>query len=253
MSRDGIYAIPQELIADFTFDEQVVNVFPDMIKRSVPGYQQMVAYSGLWAARFAQPNSVIYDLGCSLGATMFAMRAQVTAPGCRIVGVDNSAEMLKKLQSILDKADGGIPVELVNNDLQNVQIENASIVVLNFTLQFIAPEERDRVIQSAYDGLLPGGVLIVSEKVVFDDSNWRDLLIDVHHDFKRANGYSDLEIAQKRQSIEDVLVPETVGQHLERMKRAGFDSAEQWFQALNFVSLVGMKEGESGKGKVESG
>ncbi len=252
MNKDAIYAIPQGLVSDFTFDERVAAVFPDMIKRSVPGYQQMVAYTGLWAARYAQPNSALYDLGCSLGATMVAMRAQLTTDGCKIVGVDNSAEMLKTCRTILDADPSPIPTELIEANIQDVTIKNASVVVLNFTLQFIDPSERDRVIQTIYDGLLPGGLLIVSEKVVVENTAWNQLLIDVHHDFKRANGYSDLEIAQKRQAIMDVLIPETVESHLERMTKVGFVSAEKWFQALNFVSMVGIKAGESRKGKVES-
>ncbi len=243
MNKDAIYAVPQGLVSDFTFDERVAAVFPDMIKRSVPGYQQMVAYTGLWAERYVQPDSVLYDLGCSLGATIVAMRSQVNEDRCKIVGVDNSAEMLKKCQAILDSDPSPIPVDLIEANLQDVPIENASVVVLNFTLQFIDPAERDAVIQSIYDGLLPGGLLIVSEKVVVQDTAWNQLLIDVHHDFKRANGYSDLEIAQKRQAIMDVLIPETVEQHLARIKGAGFVSAEKWFQALNFVSLVGIKGG----------
>ena len=243
MSKDAIYSIPQALVSDFTFDERVAAVFPDMIKRSVPGYQQMVAYTGLWAERYAQPNSVIYDLGCSLGATTVAVRSQVKAHGVRIVGVDNSAEMLKKCRTILDSAPSSIPVELIEANLQDVPIKNASVVVINFTLQFIDPPERDAVIQSIYDGLRPGGLLIISEKVVFDAPAWNQLVIDVHHDFKRANGYSDLEVAQKRQAIMDVMIPDTVETHFERMKRAGFISAEKWFQALNFVSMVAFKDG----------
>ena len=240
-TRDTLYTIPQPLVADFTFDEQVVAVFPDMIKRSVPGYQQMVAYTGLWAECYAQPNSNIYDLGCSLGATLFAMRARVEQEGCRIVGVDNSAEMLQKLRFILADNPNGIPVDLVKADLQQVPIENASVIVLNFTLQFIDPAERDAVIQACFDGLLPGGLLLISEKVVFPDSAWNDLVIDMHHDFKRANGYSELEVAQKRQAIMDVLVPESAETHLQRLQQVGFTTAKQWFQALNFVSFVAIK------------
>lgn len=246
MKRDAIYALPHALVADFTFDEQVAAVFPDMIKRSVPGYQQMVAYTGLWAERFAQPNSRIYDLGCSLGATTVAMRSRIKAEGCRIVGVDNSAEMLARCRSILDSEQSDIPVDLVEANLQDVAIENASIVVLNFTLQFIDPIERDSVIKAIYKGLRPGGLLIVAEKVVTQNEDWTNLLIDVHHDFKRANGYSDLEIAQKRQSIMDVLIPETVDAHISRMTRAGFVRANVWFQALNFVSMVAFKDGDLG-------
>ncbi len=238
---DTIFALPQAVVADFTFDEKVVAVFPDMIKRSVPAYQQMVSYTGLWARRFAQPNSNLYDLGCSLGATLLAMRASVEQAGCRLVGVDNSAEMLQKLQTILQDNPSPIPVELVEADLQQVPIENASVIVLNFTLQFIDPGERDAVIQRCFDGLRPGGLLLVSEKIVHPAAQWNELLIDLHHDLKRANGYSSLEVAQKRQAIMDVLIPESAEIHLARFQRVGFASAEQWFQALNFASFAAIK------------
>ncbi len=241
MKKDSIYAQPKQLVADFTFDEKVAAVFPDMIKRSVPAYQQMVAYTGLWAERYAQPNTNLYDLGSSLGATSFALRGRVAAAGCRIVGVDNSADMLARARQILAIEPEGIPVEFVEADIRAIPIENASVVVLNFTLQFIEPAERTALIQNIYDGIVPGGILILSEKVVFSDAAVNRRMIDVHHDFKRANGYSDLEIAQKRTAIMDVLVPETLEAHKQRLLACGFESAETWFQAFNFASVVAIK------------
>lgn len=241
MHKDAIYSQPRQLVADFTFDEKVAAVFPDMIKRSVPGYQQMVAYTGLWAERYAQPNTNLYDLGCSLGATSFAMRGRVGQAGCRIVGVDNSADMLTRARQILASQPNGIPVDFIEADIRDVAIENASVVVLNFTLQFIDPADRTPLLQKIYDGLVPNGILVLSEKVIFADPATNQRIIDVHHDFKRANGYSDLEIAQKRSAIMDVLVPETLEAHKGRLLGSGFESAETWFQAFNFASIVALK------------
>jgi tRNA (cmo5U34)-methyltransferase len=243
--RDTIYADPLSDAGLFTFDDSVARVFPDMIKRSVPGYPTIVAMTGLLAGRYATAGSNLYDLGCSLGASTLAMRQNIKAQDCRIVAVDNSASMLERCQNIID-ADSrnekhDTPVSLTCADLQDVCIEDASVVVLNFTLQFIPREWRDSVIQRICQGLRPGGIMVLSEKVTFEDPHLDELNIDLHHQFKRANGYSDLEIAQKRSALENVLLPETLCQHKQRIARAGFSSCDVWFQCFNFASLVALK------------
>ncbi len=241
MSKDDIYANPIDALPAFRFDEEVVRVFPDMIKRSVPGYSTIIAMTGLLAGRYAGPGTTCYDLGCSLGASTLAMRQQVRGEGCRIVGVDNSRAMIERCKSVIDTDSHELPVELVLADIEDVAIENASVVVLNFTLQFIAVEKRAALMERIFDGLEPGGILVLSEKVLFADPHLNQLNIDLHHDFKRANGYSDLEIAQKRQALENVLVPETLDAHRERLTAAGFGSCDVWFQCFNFASLVALK------------
>ncbi len=241
INHDNIYAMLRTKVPPFEFNEEVVDVFTDMIERSVPGYSLTLPLIGLIARRYAQANSNCYDLGCSLGAATFAMRHHITQPNCHIIGIDNSAAMLNELQSLLVKDAGEIPVSLREADIRDVAIENASVVVLNFTLQFIDPEDRDLLVHRIYEGLRPDGVLILSEKVIFDDTEQNERFIDLHHDFKRANGYSDLEISQKRTAIENVLIPETIAQHQHRLQQVGFATADVWFQAYNFVSLLAIK------------
>ena len=239
--KDDIYATPRAEVPAFRFDDDVVRVFPDMIARSVPGYDNIVPLIGLWAARYVQPDTNVYDLGCSLGAVTFTLRQRIKQTGCTIIGVDNSEAMVRRCQEILSMAPGQTPVKLTLANLQDVPIENASFVVLNFTLQFIDVAERTALLAKIYTGLVKGGVLILSEKVVFADAEQNERTIDVHHDFKRSQGYSELEIAQKRTSLENVLIAETLEQHIARMKGVGFDSAETYFQALNFASLIAIK------------
>ncbi|MEE4192966.1 MAG: carboxy-S-adenosyl-L-methionine synthase CmoA [Halieaceae bacterium] len=246
MSKDDIYANPIDALPAFRFDDEVVRVFPDMIKRSVPGYSTIIAMTGLLAGRYAAPGSNLYDLGCSLGASTLAMRQQVRGEGCRIIGVDNSHAMIERCRSVIDTDSHELPVELLLADIEDVAIENASVVVLNFTLQFIAVEKRAAMMQRIFDGLRPGGILVLSEKVLFADPQLNQLNIDLHHDFKRANGYSDLEIAQKRQALENVLLPETLDAHRQRLSAAGFDSCDVWFQCFNFASLVALKSPADG-------
>lgn len=239
--KDDIYATPIPKLASFRFDQTVVNVFPDMIKRSVPGYTTIISMIGDLAERYAQANSVCYDLGCSLGAATLAMRHRIRAAQCHIVAVDNSQAMIERARQVMQADSGEVPVTLMCQDLQAVQIARASVVVLNFTLQFIAPAERTAILKQIYDGLLPGGVLILSEKVAFTDSPHQDLMIELHHNFKRTNGYSELEIAQKRTALENVLIPETLEAHRKRLKAAGFASSDVWFQCFNFASLIAIK------------
>ncbi|MEH6519102.1 MAG: carboxy-S-adenosyl-L-methionine synthase CmoA [Halioglobus sp.] len=239
--RDTLYAEPLADPGLFVFDDKVASVFPNMIKRSVPGYPTIVAMTGLLAARYATAGSNLYDLGCSLGASSLAMRQNLQVPDCTIVGVDTSQPMLQRCRNIIDTDTHDTPVELICKPLQEVDITNASVVVLNFTLQFVEQAQRDQVIRNIFEGLRPGGIMVLSEKVVFEDPHLDQLNIDLHHEFKRANGYSDLEIAQKRDSIEDVLVPETLKEHRQRISQAGFSSCDVWFQCFNFASLVALK------------
>jgi tRNA (cmo5U34)-methyltransferase len=238
---DTIYSSPLAAVDGFQFDQQVVDVFPDMIKRSVPGYTTIISMIGNLAERYAQSNSHCYDLGCSLGAATLAMRHRIQASNCQLVGIDNSPAMIERCQQVMAADSAELNVELICDDLQNIELKPASVIVLNFTLQFIALEQRPEILQKIYDALLPGGVLILSEKVAFDEAPHQDLMIELHHNFKRSNGYSDLEIAQKRSSLENVLIPETLEAHRERMKRVGFQSSDVWFQCLNFASLIAIK------------
>ena len=247
--RDDLFASPLGNVPRFVFDQSVVDVFPDMIQRSVPGYQTIINLCGELAARFVQPNSNCYDLGCSLGASSLAIRQQINQPDVTIVAVDNSSAMLERCQSVLDNDNSATqaqsqlktPVQLVEGDICDIEITNASLVVMNFTLQFIPLDKRRALLEKIYAGLNPGGCLVISEKLLFEPESLNQLLSELHHQFKSAQGYSDLEISQKRDSIENVLLPETLDSHINRLKACGFNTASPWFQCFNFASLVAIK------------
>lgn len=239
--KDSIYASPVGDVGAFKFDDTVARVFPDMIQRSVPGYGAIISAIGLLAGRFAREHSVCYDLGCSLGAAALSMRHQIEAENCRIIAVDNSEAMVTRFQQALQQDSASVAVEVLCQDILEVAIENASVVVLNFTLQFIPLEHRLSLLQKIYQGLLPGGILILSEKLKFDDERQQELQTQMHHLFKKAQGYSDLEISQKRTALENVLIPETFARHQQRLREAGFSSAEVWFQYFNFASIIALK------------
>jgi len=238
---DKLYSTPRLSIAGFRFDAAVAKVFPDMIKRSVPGYETIIAMTGTLAERYAQDRSNCYDLGCSLGASTLAMATNIEADDCRIIGVDNSIAMLEQCRKATSMVDVRSSVDLICSDIVDVKIENASMVVLNFTLQFIEPGQREALLLNIFQGLRPGGVLVLSEKVSFENPQHNDLMIELHHSFKKANGYSELEISQKRSALEDVLIPETLDAHRLRLRSAGFSSVDVWFQCFNFASMIAIK------------
>jgi len=240
--QDEIYASPLNEIIDFDFDEKVAEVFPDMIQRSVPGYSTMISTIGILAAKYAQPNSRCYDLGCSLGAVSLSMRQRINKPDCTIIAVDNSEAMVERgLELLASDSSSRVPVEMVCADIQDIVIEDASVVVLNFTLQFIPLDDRLALITRIYQGLKQGGILILSEKMAFDDQVKQDFHTEAHHDFKRANGYTDLEISQKRTALERVMIPESLNCHKHRLQNAGFPMSEVWFQCFNFASMAAIK------------
>jgi len=241
IKQDSLYSSPLGSINSFKFDQSVVNVFPDMIQRSVPGYQTIISAIGLLAERYTQNNSICYDLGCSLGAATLSMRHQITSEHCKIIAVDNSPSMIQQFEQNLTLDSNPIEVECLCADIRDIAIENASVVVLNFTLQFIPIDDRKAFLNKIYHGLLPGGILILSEKLKFDDPCQQDLQTELHHAFKKSQGYSDLEISQKRSALENVLLAETFSTHQQRLKDVGFSSTEVWFQYFNFASMIALK------------
>ncbi len=241
MQRDQLYSADLDLVEGFRFDESVVGVFTDMIRRSVPGYGMVLSLTGVLAEQYLQPETRGYDLGASLGGSTLAMREVARQRQCPLIAVDNSEAMVEQCRTHLGETAGEEQIELRCEDVRNTVVENASLVVMNFTLQFIPLEEREEVLSTIASGMKEGGALMLSEKICFENAEQQERMEQLHHAFKRANGYSELEISQKRAALEEVLRPETVQQHLERLRRAGFSSAEVIFQALNFVSILAIR------------
>ncbi len=245
MTRDRIYASGEDSDEPFRFDAAVAEVFPDMLRRSIPGYEASLEAVGSLAARYVTPGSNCYDLGCSLGAATLAMRQGIRAAGCSIIAIDNSPAMIERCKAIVaaasDPDDAAASVEVRLGDICDTPIENASMIVMNYTLQFVDLADRDDLLARICAGLRPGGLLLLSEKVVDDDPHMEALLVDLHHEHKRRNDYSELEIARKRAALENVLVPETVAAHRERLAAAGFAHSAVWLRYFNFVSIVAIK------------
>lgn len=239
--KDTIFAAPIEKLGDFTFDESVAEVFPDMIQRSIPGYSNIITAIGMLAERFVKADSNVYDLGCSRGAATLSVRRNIHQPNVKIIGVDNSPPMVERCRRHINAYHSDVPVEILCDDIRNIAIHKASMVILNFTLQFLPPEDRLSLLEKIYHGLNPNGVLVLSEKFRFTEEKINALLIDLHHQFKRANGYSELEVSQKRTALENVMRTDGIDLHKVRLKNIGFSQVELWFQCFNFGSMIAIK------------
>lgn len=238
--HDNIYQTAHQQLVNFTFDKTVVDVFPDMIRRSVPGYETIITLLGNLASQYSQTQTNIYDLGCSLGASTLSIANQVLTKEVNYIAIDNSPEMVKQCKHNLSiKLDN--PFEVRCEDILSTTIENASIVVLNFTLQFLPPDDRQQLLSTIYQGLNDNGCLILSEKIQFSDPKQQARVTQWHHHFKRANHYSDLEISQKRKALDNVLIPDSIDFHHQRLHDCGFSSVDTWFQCHNFASFIALK------------
>jgi tRNA (cmo5U34)-methyltransferase len=244
MTDDKIYAI-DDGSEPFRFNENVARVFPDMLRRSIPGYRASLEAIGSLAARYVRAGTTCYDLGCSLGAATLAIRHGIDQPCCRIVAMDSAPAMIERCREIVaedDRLNGPeTQVDVVEDDIRHAHIANASMVVLNYTLQFVAPKERDDVLANVFSGLNEGGVLVLSEKVVDSNEHTEELLVELHHEHKRRNHYSALEVARKRAALDNVLIPETVKAHRKRLKRIGFSRSAVWLRHFNFVSIIAFR------------
>ena len=238
---DNIFATPLTKVTDFAFDEAVARVFPDMIRRSVPGYTTIIPMIGVITEHYAQSGTNCYDLGCSLGASTLAMRHGLKNKHCHLIAIDNSPAMLERCNHYIELDNETTPVELICADINTISLKPSSVITLNFTLQVIAPDIRLTLLRKIYNSLKPGGVLILSEKICYEAENEQSTLEQLHWNFKRANGYSELEVSQKRSALEKVLLPDTLKTHKDRLSLAGFSSAYTWYQCFNFVSLIAIK------------
>ena len=296
---DNLFDSAAAPVRPFRFDAEVARVFPDMVRRSVPGYAEMVELTGLLARQLVPADGVCYDLGCSLGAVTEAIVRQTPA-SVRVIAVDNAPAMIAKLTAQLksppaplfqsgeeippcppfskggeekppvDKSPqppllkgeeeekppfekgglGGFEIGRLGfetritpicADAETVPIHDAALVVLNLTLQFIAPERRLALLERIHAGLIPNGALILVEKIALPNDRGGALLTELHADFKRAHGYSELAISRKRAALEQVLIPDALETHAQRLSAAGFTGITRWYQSLNFVAWIAWK------------
>jgi tRNA (cmo5U34)-methyltransferase len=238
---DDIFAKPASRPTDFAFDATTVRVFDNMVSRSVPFYGEIQRMTAELAEEFAVPHSTVYDLGCSTGTTLTALDARLDAT-IDFVGYDNAPDMVERAQQRLAALPSARRREIRLADLhQPFSIENASVTVMLFTLQFVRPLHRDRVIRTIAEGTRRQGAIIVAEKVIESDSLFNRLFIDNYYDMKRRHGYSDMEIARKREALENVLIPYRIEENRELLLECGFTKFQEFFRWYNFAGMIAVK------------
>jgi tRNA (cmo5U34)-methyltransferase len=238
--RDRVFA-EKGPAGDFSFNPQVAQVFDDMVSRSVPFYDEMQRMTTEIASQFAREDTNLYDLGCATGTTL-ALLDPVLPEKVRFVGIDNAQSMLQQARTKLNLLDSGRTVTLVCADLHDrPRIENASTVIMTLTLQFVRPLHRERIIREIFQGMNDQGCLIIFEKLILPDSLLNRLFIEFYYEMKRRNGYSDVEIAKKREALENVLVPYRVEENVSLLRDAGFRHVDEFFRWYNFCGLLAVK------------
>ena len=241
MDEDQLFADRQPVVKDFAFNRQTAEVFDDMLERSVPFYLEMQRMIAEMAADFAVDGTRLYDLGCSTATTLIALDPVVSA-GVSFIGVDSSPEMLQRAKAKLAQAGLKRAYELQCADMNNgVQITNPSVVIMNLTLQFVRPLHRQKLITTVANGLRPDGCLILIEKVLSRHSTLNRFFIKYYYALKQRNGYSELEISQKREALENVLIPYRVEENMELLLTHGFSQCDIFFKWHNFCGLIALK------------
>ena len=240
-TKDTLFKPPIKTPAPFVFDEAVSAVFADMIKRSVPGYDHVINATGLIAAHYCQANTHLYDLGCATGASTLAMLNAIPHTDYHVYAIDNAVSMIDHCDTWKQAHPRSQQLTCLLADIEQSEIRNACVVVLNYTLQFIALEKRVDLLTKIYDGMNAGGVLILSEKLAFESPAEHRRLTALHEAFKKMNGYCELEISQKRTALEKVLIPQSQKQHIHQLTCAGFCGPQLWFRSFNFASFIAWK------------
>jgi tRNA (cmo5U34)-methyltransferase len=241
MNRDEVFKQQYTKPSDFKFNSKVAGVFDDMVNRSVPFYEEIQRMVGELAADHCTDGYSIYDLGCSTGTTMIYMDQTVPAH-IPFVGIDDSQDMLDKCRQKLTAVNCNRPVDLITADLnKDVPVENASVVVLCLTLQFVRPLNRERLLKQIYNGLTDNGVLILVEKILAEDSQFNRDFIKYYYDMKRRHNYSEMEISQKREALENVLIPYKTSENITLLRDVGFDHCEVFFKWYNFTGIIAKK------------
>jgi tRNA (cmo5U34)-methyltransferase len=242
--KDTVFLNDKPHSSDFEFNDEVANVFDDMLVRSIPFYVEQQSAVKEITKKFYQNKTKICDLGCSIGTTLINLSSAVPKDAC-LVGFDNSLSMIKVAEQNLHDAGLRDRVRLfqcdLNCELEKLEIDHSSVVTMLWTLQFIRPLFRDRLVRLIYEKLVENGVLIVTEKILTDNSNMNRFFIDFYYDFKRKNGYLESEIQKKREALENVLIPYRINENIELFKRNGFEIVEPFFQWFNFVGILCVK------------
>jgi tRNA (cmo5U34)-methyltransferase len=241
VKKDSIFKVGNFNDLTFTFNEEVTEVFEDMIDRSVPGYTSSLRLIENLSRKYFIEGTHCYDLGCSLGASSMSLIKAMGKREGKIFAIDNSPAMIAACeQKCADLIKTG-KVKFIKQDVNEAQIDKASVVVINFVLQFLNSKDRDGLLKKVFLGMKQGALLILSEKIHFDNKFRNQTIDNLHHQFKSNNGYSKMEISRKRDALEGVLITDLETLHLKRLESIGFKKVRKVMTNLNFMTLVAEK------------
>ena len=235
--KDRVFT--KEIDKKFEFDESVASVFDDMLSRSVPFYKQVQDLVIDLINLNAKDGNKLIDLGCSTAKFLLELNSKSKAK-LELIGIDNSKPMLEQAQKKCI-AYGADNIKLDFADIKEYPLNNFDFIIANYTLQFIRPIKRPKIVEKIYKGLNDGGLFIFSEKVVFEDKKLDKQIIELYYNYKKEQGYSEYEITKKREALENVLIPFTIKENIQMCKDAGFKEVHTIFQWGNFVTFVGVK------------
>ena len=222
----------------FEFDEEVAAVFDDMLKRSVPFYEESQKITKFFALKSIKKDSIVYDLGSSTASLLIGISKELEVDA-RLIGLDNSEAMLEQARK---KAQAfGAKIELENADILEYDYKDADVFISNYTLQFIRPLVREELVKKIYSSLKDDGIFIFSEKVISHHSKLNKDLIECYYDYKKEQGYSEYEIVQKREALENVLVPYSEDENIKMAKNCGFKHCEVVFRWANFATFIAIR------------
>lgn len=238
--KDTIYNV-DSIAEDFVFNERVVEVFDDMLDRSIPFYQDVIETTAQLLDKSLVEGDVVYDLGCATGTTLLQFSRLLQCQNIKFIGIDNSQPMLDKAQLKAELYSKEEQLFFENDDIIKFKRNGVGCIILNYTLQFLRPLQREPFLKNLFSCLRPGGLLLISEKVISHDRSLNRDFIDLYHQFKKSKGYSELEISKKREALENVLIPFSIHENKTMLKDCGFSSVETYFQWLNFVSFIAVK------------
>ena len=233
--KDNVFNKPIQ--KQFEFDEEVANVFDDMLNRSVPFYKENLNLQINILKNFLKPNDKIVDLGSSTGTFLIELDKKIK--NLNLIGIDNSPAMVKKA-NLKAKAFGS-NAKFIEADFLKYDFSNSNAIIANYTIQFVRPLKREKLIQKIYNSLVKNGIFLMSEKLITENKKLNKIMIDIYYDFKKKMGYSEYEIARKREALENVLIPYTMQENIEMLKNAGFKDVEVIFRWNNFATFIAFK------------
>lgn len=240
MPEDTLYA-DGSVGEDFTFNDRVAEVFDDMLSRSIPYYRSVIEGMAQLLNCRSPHGATIYDLGCSTGTTLLELSRRMPVGRYQYVGIDNAPAMLdkaRKKSAMFGKAD---LLTFREEDITTCALPQAAAVICNYTMQFLRPLTRHAFVQRIHAALPEDGLFFLSEKTISHAKRLNRDFIDIYHAFKRQQGYSELEIAAKREALENVLIPFSLDENINLLREAGFVEVEPYFQWFNFTTLVAIK------------